>query len=136
MLVFNRAESDDRPTITDIGRLRGHAIILDGANEVIQLRLGDGVTIDIGQLHRGCTAVDIRQRKQDARQYDDEHQHVQPGRVFVHLRVIEGVFRYDLRDARLLNLDLGVIRDLDDRVMLADTGDHTEDAAGRQNLIT
>ena len=45
--------------------------------------------------------------------------------------VVERIFWYDLRDAGFLHLDLGVLRDLHDDVVLADTRDLAEDTACR-----
>ena len=60
----------------------------------------------------------------------------QVGYLFKKSGFLEGALGHDLRDARLLNLDLGVVRDLDDCVVFANARDATEYSAGGQDLVT
>ena len=48
---------------------------------------------------------------------------------------VKRVFRYNLRDAGLLHLDLGIFADLHDNVVFTDSRDFAEHTAGRENFV-
>ena len=83
-LIFCGLEPHHRPIVLQVGRLWFDIRGPDRADEFLQLRLGNRFAETISQLDRRNAAVEIGQGQEHARQQCDEHQHVEPGGIFVH----------------------------------------------------